>query len=254
MYQFLRRGCLPLHRLPRNHTARNKRISNQQFTTSGSCFKLLHQKENTQTGLDTANQIKNKYDQNWASHGWRVANVTQCPELNLSSVVHLQHAFCGAQWLHMENSSDETNAFSVHFKTVPMDSTGVAHILEHVTLCGSQKFPVRDPFFKMLNRSLSTFMNAMTGPDYTLYPFATQNKQDYYNLMSVYLDAVFKPLLQKEDFLQEGWRLDLKDDSAAADKDLTIKGVVFNEMKGVFADSQQLFGRILLNKLLPSHT
>ena len=88
----------------------------------------------------------------------------------------------------------------------------------------------------MLNRSLSTFMNAMTGPDYTLYPYATQNKQDFYNLMSVYLDAVFKPLLQKDDFLQEGWRLDLKDDS---DVDLMLKGVVFNEMKGVFADSQQ---------------
>ena len=204
-----------------------------------------------QTNVKQSKVLSKQYPADWSRYGWKIKSVTSCPELNLSSVVHLNHSYCNAQWLHMENTSDETNAFSVHFKTVPMDSTGVAHILEHVTLCGSQSFPVRDPFFKMLNRSLSTFMNAMTGPDYTLYPYATQNKQDFYNLMSVYLDAVFKPLLEKEDFLQEGWRLDLKDDSEI---DLMLKGVVFNEMKGVFADSQQLFGRQLLSKLLPSHT
>ena len=91
---------------------------------------------------------------------WKVVNVTSVPELNLSNAVHLQHQHCNAQWLHMENLSDQTNAFSVHFKTVPKDSTGVAHILEHTTLCGSQKYPIRDPFFKMLNRSLAN-MNAM---------------------------------------------------------------------------------------------
>ena len=94
------------------------------------------------------------------SGGWKVVNVTSVPELNLSNAVHLQHQHCNAQWLHMENLSDQTNAFSVHFKTVPKDSTGVAHILEHTTLCGSQKYPIRDPFFKMLNRSLAN-MNAM---------------------------------------------------------------------------------------------
>ena len=129
----------------------------------------------------------------------------------------------------------------------------MCHILEHVTLCGSQKFPVRDPFFKMLNRSLSTFMNAMTGPDYTLYPFSTPNKQDYYNLMGVYLDAVFRPNLKEEDFRQEGWRLeqtDLKDPESP----LILKGVVFNEMKGVFSDAQNLFNRNLMNNIFPSHT
>ena len=114
------------------------------------------------------------------------------------------------------------------------------------------RYPVRDPFFKMLNRSLSTFMNAMTGPDYTLYPYATQNKQDFYNLMSVYLDAVFKPNLSKNDFLQEGWRLDVANEENP-DK-LMLKGVVFNEMKGAFADPQQLFARTLMNEILPSHT
>ena len=220
------------------------------FSTSLS--KTLYQEHGIDVNINSSRDASQKYNDNWSCNGWRVKNVTQCPELNLSSVVLLNHDFCKAQWLHLENEGDENNAFSVHFKTVPMNSTGVAHILEHVTLCGSQKFPVRDPFFKMLNRSLSTFMNAMTGPDYTLYPFATQNKQDFYNLMSVYLDAVFKPLLKEEDFLQEGWRLDLKDDSVI--EELMIKGVVFNEMKGVFADSQQLFGRTLLSKLLPSHT
>lgn len=86
------------------------------------------------------------------------------------------------------------------FQTVPHDSSGVCHILEHVTLCGSRSYPVRDPFFKMLQRSLSTFMNAMTGPDYTLYPFSTPNKADFYNLMGVYLDAVFRPNLKEQDF------------------------------------------------------
>ena len=137
--------------------------------------------------------------------GWKVVNVSEVPELNLSHAVHLKHEHCNAQWLHMENLADETNAFSVHFKTVPQNSNGVAHILEHTTLCGSQKFPIRDPFFKMLNRSLAT-MNAMTGADYTFYPFATPNAKDFYNLMQVYLDAVFNPLLRETDFLQEGWR------------------------------------------------
>ena len=108
-----------------------------------------------------------------------------------------------------------------------MYNPGIPHILEHCTLCGSSQFPVRDPFMKMLNRSLAT-MNAMTGPDYTLYPFATHNKNDFYNLMQVYLDAVFKPLLREMDFRQEGWRLDFDKEK----DDLAIKGVVFNEMKG----------------------
>ena len=106
------------------------------------------------------------------------------------------------------------------------DSTGVSHILEHTSLCGSDRFPVRDPFFKMLSRSLSTFMNAMTGSDYTLYPFCTQNPKDFYNLLSVYLDAVFKPKLGRQDFRQEGWRLEHEN---VADKEskLMIKGFIF---------------------------
>ena len=138
---------------------------------------------------------------------WTVEKVESIAELELEAV-QLVHKRSGAAFTHFI-ADDVVNAFSVNFKTTPMDSTGISHILEHVSLCGSRKFPVRDPFFKMLNRSLSTFMNAMTGPDYTLYPFSTPNERDYYNLMSVYLDAVFRPNLNKNDFRQEGWRLDL---------------------------------------------
>ena len=182
---------------------------------------------------------------------WTVKKVESIAELELEAV-QLVHKRSGAAFTHFI-ADDVVNAFSVNFKTTPMDSTGISHILEHVTLCGSRKFPVRDPFFKMLNRSLSTFMNAMTGPDYTLYPFSTPNERDYYNLMSVYLDAVFRPNLNKHDFRQEGWRLEPEDLTAPNSRPI-IKGVVFNEMKGVYADPQQLFGRQLLNAILPSHT
>ena len=183
--------------------------------------------------------------------GWNVLEERKIAEFDISATL-LEHSRTRAKYLHMA-CQDDNNAFSVNFRTTPMDSTGVAHILEHTTLCGSQKFPVRDPFMKMLNRSLSTFMNAMTGPDYTLYPFSTCNEQDYYNLMSVYLDSVFKPLLREQDFLQEGWRLE-HDDIADEKSPFVIKGVVFNEMKGAYANAQSLFGQKLLNNLYPSHT
>jgi Zn-dependent M16 (insulinase) family peptidase len=99
-------------------------------------------------------------------------------------------------------ADDDNNVFNVAFRTTPTDSTGVAHILEHTALCGSERYPIRDPFFNMLRRSLSTFMNAMTASDYTCYPFATLNTVDYYNLLGVYLDAAFFPKLTREDFLQ----------------------------------------------------
>ena len=133
-----------------------------------------------------------------------------------------------------------------------MDDTGVAHILEHTVLCGSQKFPIRDPFFKMINRSLQTFMNAMTGPDYTIYPFSSMNVKDYNNLLQIYVDACLYPVLDKKDFLQEGWRLE-HEDSGDFDSDIIFKGVVFNEMKGA-TDPDRLFYLGCLNNLLPGHT
>ncbi|KAJ9584248.1 hypothetical protein L9F63_021410 [Diploptera punctata] len=183
--------------------------------------------------------------------GFVVQQISEVPEFRLF-VYRLFHSDTGAQYIHIHRD-DSNNAFSIGFRTTPNDSTGLPHILEHTTLCGSQSYPCRDPFFKMLNRSLATFMNAMTGPDYTMYPFATQNSQDYNNLMSVYLDAVLRPQLRESDFRQEGWRLeheDLNDPKSP----IIIKGVVFNEMKGVFSENQSLFEQQLLNNILPSHT
>ncbi|MGH6908243.1 MAG: insulinase family protein, partial [Aestuariivirga sp.] len=105
-----------------------------------------------------------------------------------------RHGITGARHLHL-SANDNNNAFMIGFRTLPRDSTGVAHILEHTTLCGSRRFPVRDPFFMMTRRSLNTFMNAFTSSDWTAYPFATQNKKDFDNLLQVYLDAVFFPTL-----------------------------------------------------------
>lgn len=184
-------------------------------------------------------------------HGFVVDEVAKVDELFLTTV-RLTHLSTGAQYLHLARD-DANNVFSIGFRTTPMDSTGLPHILEHTTLCGSERYPCRDPFFKMLRRSLATFMNAMTGPDYTIYPFSTQNLKDYRNLQSVYLDSVFKPNLRELDFRQEGWRLehaDVDDKSSP----IVFKGVVFNEMKGVFNDNQAILAERLLNSILPSHT
>ncbi len=130
------------------------------------------------------------------------------PERNLTAIL-LEHVATGAEHLHID-CVDTNNTFCVIFKTIPKNSTGVAHILEHTTLCGSKKYPVRDPFFNMIKRSLNTYMNAWTGADYTAYPFASQNEKDFANLLSVYLDATFFPNLEKVDFMQEGHRLEFE--------------------------------------------
>ena len=131
--------------------------------------------------------------------GFDLKKSQDIPALNLS-VEEYDHS-SGAKHFHFANDYDE-NVFIVAFRTVPNDSTGVAHILEHTALCGSEKFPVRDPFFTMTRRSLNTFMNAFTTSDYTAYPFASQNRKDYFNLMQVYLDAVFFSRLDPLDFAQ----------------------------------------------------
>ena len=168
-----------------------------------------------------------------------------------SWLYQLEHEDTGARHIHISNA-DQENTFGVAFKTVPSDSTGVAHILEHTVLCGSERFPVRDPFFSMLKRSLSTFMNAFTASDWTMYPFATQNRKDYYNLMGVYLDAAFFPNIEELSFKQEGHRLDVAGDGA--DARLEYKGVVYNEMKGAMSSPDQVMARSMLNALYPDTT
>lgn len=170
-------------------------------------------------------------------------------------VYELIHLKTGARHIHI-SCQDNENTFGVAFKTIPTDSTGVAHILEHTVLCGSKKYPVRDPFFSMLKRSLSTFMNAFTASDWTMYPFATQNKKDFYNLLGVYLDAVFFPNLNRLSFKQEGHRLEVADENHDPDSSekLVYKGVVYNEMKGAMSSPDQVLMRSLLNAMYPDVT
>lgn len=173
------------------------------------------------------------------------------PDFNMTAYL-FRHQDTGSEYLHVHRE-DPNNVFSINFRTTPFDSTGLPHILEHSVLCGSEKYPVRDPFFKMLNRSMATFMNAMTGPDYTLYPFSSMNETDYRNLQKIYLDAVFKPNLKYLDFRQEGWRLENAELSDASSP-MAFKGVVYNEMKGAFSENASVFGQKFFNQILPDHT
>ena len=169
------------------------------------------------------------------------------PEIR--AVAHwFRHERSGAQVLYLQND-DDNKYFSIAFRTLPADSSGVAHILEHSVLCGSQNYPVKDPFATMRKSSLQTYLNASTFPDKTMYPVSSRNAADFRNLMDVYLDAVFHPLLNErpEIFAQEGWHYELDDSEAP----LTIKGVVYNEMKGAYSSPESLLGRSIPASLLP---
>ena len=168
-----------------------------------------------------------------------------------SNVKLLKHLKSGARILLFEND-DDNKVFSVGFRTTPKDDTGVPHILEHSTLCGSKKFPVKDPFIELLKGSLNTFLNAMTYPDKTVYPVASCNDKDFANLMEVYMDAVFYPnvYIHEEIFKQEGWHYELEN----ADADVIYNGVVYNEMKGVFSSPEQIVMRESRHSLFPDTT
>ena len=166
------------------------------------------------------------------AHGFELLERRRIATLNLDFQAY-RHTATGARHFHLA-CDDDDNAFMVAFPTLPRDSTGVAHILEHTTLCGSARYPVRDPFFMMLRRSLNTFMNAFTSSDSTAYPFATRNRKDFDNLLGVYLDAVFFPKLDARDFAQEGCRVEFAD-PAHPEQGLVYKGVVYNEMKGAMS-------------------
>ncbi len=173
------------------------------------------------------------------------------PSLKVT-IQEYRHKATGAVHYHMA-SDDTNNAFLVAFRTVPQDDTGVAHILEHTALCGSRRYPVRDPFFMMIRRSLNTFMNAFTSADWTAYPFASQNRKDFNNLLQVYLDAAFFPNLELLDFLQEGHRVEFEvpDDPSSP---LVFKGVVYNEMKGAMSAPTRRVWQTLQSHLFPTTT
>lgn len=160
----------------------------------------------------------------------------------------LKHKKSGAHVFLISND-DENKVFTIGFRTPPNDSTGLPHILEHSVLCGSKLFPAKDPFVELVKGSLNTFLNAMTYPDKTLYPVASCNEKDFKNLMHVYMDAVFfTNIYEKEEiFRQEGWHYEIEDEES----DLTINGVVYNEMKGAFSSPEDVLDREILNSLFP---
>ena len=173
---------------------------------------------------------------------------TEVAELN-GTVKEYRHEPTGAEYISVEND-DNNKVFGISFRTPPSDSTGVAHILEQTVLCGSRKYPLKDPFVQLLKGSLQTFLNAMTYPDKTVYPVASQNVQDFYNLVDVYLDAVFFPRITPAFFRQEGWHYEL----ATPEAPLTCKGVVYNEMKGVYSSPDSLLLERSQQSLFPNTT
>ncbi|TXI41219.1 MAG: metalloprotease [Nitrosomonas sp.] len=183
--------------------------------------------------------------------GFRVTNRKEIPELQCT-LIEMIHEATGAQVMHIANEDPE-NVFCLSFRTTPTTSNGVAHILEHTVLCGSEKFPIKDPFFAMTRRSLNTFMNAMTGADFTCYPAASQIPKDFYNLLEVYLDAVFQPKLEHLSFRQEGHRLEFAD-AKDSKTPLEYKGIVYNEMKGAMASPGARLDEIMSAALFPDIT
>lgn len=195
-------------------------------------------------------------------HGFTVERRETVPELDADAYV-LRHTASGARLLHLA-CDDENKAFAIGFKTPPADSTGVFHILEHSVLCGSAKFPVKEPFVDLIKSSMQTFLNAMTYPDKTIYPVATTNEQDLYNLMDVYLDAVFNPAIYTKPtiFEQEGWHYELDlpesvegegEGGSASLREGTLRynGVVFNEMKGALSDPMSVLDDAVNAALYP---
>ena len=163
----------------------------------------------------------------------------------------LRHKKSGAR-IALISNDDDNKVFYVGFRTPPEDETGVPHIIEHTVLCGSDKFPVKDPFIELAKGSLNTFLNAMTYPDKTMYPIASYNDQDFKNLMDVYMDAVFHPNILKyeEIFKQEGWHYELEDKDAP----ITINGVVYNEMKGAYSSPDESLQKCIFEALFPDNT
>lgn len=179
--------------------------------------------------------------------GYTLLKTEDIPDLK-GTGYYFKHEKSGAKvaWL---KTADENKVFSVAFRTPPEDSTGVAHIIEHTVLCGSERFPAKDPFIELAKGSLNTFLNAMTFSDKTMYPVASCNMQDFKNLMHVYMDAVFYPNIYKREeiFKQEGWHYELE----SADDDLIYNGIVYSEMKGAFSSPEQVLSRENMNSLFP---
>lgn len=187
------------------------------------------------------------YDSISEKYGFKVTRARFSGELG-GTLVEMTHEKSGAQLCWLDNGASN-KLFSIIFKTLPDNDTGVFHILEHSTLCGSKKYPVREPFVELIKGSMNTFLNALTWPDKTAYPVSSRNDEDYLNLMSVYMDAVFAPRFLDDPniFYQEGWHIEQNDG------ELSYKGVVFNEMKGAMSDEGELVGQKIVGMLFPDN-
>ena len=181
------------------------------------------------------------------NHGFELLRDEHIDEINTRARIW-RHKKSGAELLSLEND-DENKVFSITFRTPPEDSTGVAHIMEHSVLGGSRKYRVKEPFVELVKGSLQTFLNAFTTSDTTVYPVASTNLQDFYNLIDVYLDAVFFPLITPHHLEQEGWHYELD----SVEDPLTYKGVVFNEMKGAFSSPDSVLYRYSFHSLFPDN-
>jgi presequence protease len=181
------------------------------------------------------------------SRAFSLVKEQNIPEINSAAKLYV-HKRTGARLLSIIND-DENKVFSINFRTTPKDSTGVAHILEHSVLDGSEKYPVKAPFTELRKGSLATFVNAFTFPDKTCYPAASQNVQDFYNLIDVYMDAVLHPFITEQTLMQEGWHYEINNPN----EPLIYKGVVFNEMKGVYSSPDNLMARYVRESLFRKH-
>ncbi len=196
---------------------------------------------------DTSSQ--NILEKNKIVHGCLIKKSVKLDSINSTAYI-MEHIKSGAKIIYL-NADDVENLFSIAFRTPPHDDTGLPHILEHTVLCGSKKYPVKDPFIELVKYSLATFLNAMTYPDKTVYPCASMNENDFHNIMKVYCDSVFFPLLTKEHFKQEGHHLAFFSDED--DTKLTVQGVVFNEMKGVYSDLNGIITKEEAKSILPDN-
>ncbi|XP_043070272.1 presequence protease, mitochondrial [Drosophila grimshawi] len=189
-----------------------------------------------------------KYKEGEVYHGFQCQRIEDVSEFELVSYT-MRHLSTGTEFWYIDRN-DANNVFSVHFRTPPINNTGLTHILEHIAMDGSNKFPIRDPFLKMLNRSVGTNQNAMSTTDLTNFICASRNEVDFRNLQRIYLDSAFGPLLTYSNFTQDGWRIEHKD-VHDRQSELVIKGVVYNEMIGIFSDNSRILRRDLLKCILP---
>ena len=182
-------------------------------------------------------------------HGFKVLQAQFVDEISSQAYI-MEHIKSGARLLYLAND-DDNKVFSISFRTPPADDTGVAHILEHSSLCGSRKYPLKEPFVDLVKGSLNTFLNAMTFSDKTMYPVASRNDKDFHNLMDVYLDAVFYPSFYQNKYTlrQEGWHYNLD----SLDGELSYNGVVYNEMKGVYSSPDAYLENEAMKALFPDN-